>query len=350
MRGNVSAGAAIFAALLVKQAKDWVIWEAIGSPATVAQGKYLKEVIATNSPLPIAGHAALTPDDDGKVSAQILQKALDIEGEILQVAKVEIVEDLQGIDDGACVDLCVAATANGTLTFSARHKTLDVNLTVKVLMDEQCTTTVDITPEILQPPSPNNESWSSSEPQYNSGILLENLDGRWFVKTVYVDSPADKAGVKVYDEVLWIDENHNFYFGSDIPNRLQGKLTESRTISLLRSDGIHTVTLALTEPVYSNDEIALKLKIADATILGSTGRIIQGLLGFANQAIRSEDVASLSRAQAAIDHARELINNNSVNSDELKLQLLCKDSHSDSPTTEYNSIRNYRPLTNFLSK
>lgn len=128
----VSSGAAIYAALLVRQAKDWVIWDALASAVVVVEGSHIKQIIAANSPLPLSGHYTMVSRHDGTCGAKILQYVLDRDGEYVHVASVNLVEQLPP-DNPTSVDLAVTMTADGVLSFTARHKSLDVNLTVETL-------------------------------------------------------------------------------------------------------------------------------------------------------------------------------------------------------------------------
>lgn len=139
LRGEVSAGAAIQAALLVRELKDWVVWDVLASPAYVAQGERMKCVINGNSPTPINGHITLEAGEDGKAQAKIFQRVVDCGSgdEFLCVAKVQTQIPLSPSkkdEDGVCEDVSLAVMANpdGTLQFSARHKRLDTNLPLAV--------------------------------------------------------------------------------------------------------------------------------------------------------------------------------------------------------------------------
>jgi hypothetical protein len=129
---NVSAGAAIHAALLAREARDWVVWDALANPIFVAQGTYFREVVAGNSPVPINGHASLKPATNGSIDATILQMAIDQQKAMVPVARIKLAERLENVDDSASVDLSIMVGSDGTLAFAARHRTLDVNLTVEV--------------------------------------------------------------------------------------------------------------------------------------------------------------------------------------------------------------------------
>ena len=135
--GNISSGAAIQAALLVRQTKDWVVWDAISCPVFAAQAEQVKQVITANSPLPIAGHALLHAAYDGFASSTIYQVSPDRSNDnLVQVATIKITDELAPVADeaelDAVVDLSVQVSSDGTLQFSARHRTLDVNLKVEV--------------------------------------------------------------------------------------------------------------------------------------------------------------------------------------------------------------------------
>ena len=138
---TVSSGAAIQAALLVRELKDWVVWDALASPVYVAQGERMKCVISANSPTPLNGHITLEAGEDGKAQASIFQKVMDVgvENDLVCVAKVAAqipipVAKNTSESDGASGDitLSVMANADGTLKFSARLRSLDTSLPLAV--------------------------------------------------------------------------------------------------------------------------------------------------------------------------------------------------------------------------
>lgn len=146
INGNVSAGAALYAALLSRQTKDWVVWDALANPVFVERGKALVETIAANSPQPINGHVSLPVGKLGKINCIIHQAVVDSEDRLQPVAWVAISEKLEPAKKkDLIVDLATTVTADGMLSFSARHKVLDINLSVEVLpFPEQVNEVVDL--------------------------------------------------------------------------------------------------------------------------------------------------------------------------------------------------------------
>lgn len=270
--GEVAAGAAIYAALLVRQAKDWVLWDALATSVIAAQGATMKEVIAANSPLPINGHATLMPHQDGQAGAMILQRAFDNDHEFEHIASVRILEELPVTESGASVDLTVAGTANGTLSFSARHKALDVNLTVEVLEPEG-----ESTPPIeLDPVVPSTFTATIFHP----GFSLEKIGAQWMVSSVADGTPADTAGIMVYDELLWIDDVHAFH-ANDVLSEICGAYGVVKRLTFLRDDSQFTVELECTVCAELEDESSLTGEVTDATISGDNRKLVRTLLRYA---------------------------------------------------------------------
>jgi molecular chaperone DnaK (HSP70) len=298
--GNVSAGAALQAALLVRQAKDWVIWDTTPNPVIVAQGEHVRQVIGENSPLPISGHATLAPSEDGSINATILEYLSDRDGEYVQVAAVGIVEELPpGEGDSVNVDLTVLATSDGRLDFAARHKSLDVNLTVSVSSPPRDSSNV-ITLEKKDPP-PSAIYWA--------GFWVDSLNGKWVVTRVEYNSPADKAGICIYDELIGVA---GAVIDADFdPNAvLFDSYCTKRQFGFISGSGSKSRTLKFIVEAPSADLNELRLKVADATISGDGRSMVETLLGYAAAAALSEDQDDFTKSGSAIDVAAVITEQN----------------------------------------
>jgi len=280
---DISAGAAIHAALLVRQAKDWVVWDAIANPVLVAQGARIQEVVATNSPLPINGHCNLSPDNEGITEAAIFQRTIERENELVQVAKARVSEQLQHTESGASVDLSVMATANGTLSLSARHKELDVNLTVELVALTEEAEVIDMSPMPVAEAAPAQQAAAAE--LFDPGLTLEKIGSQWFVQSVVENSPAANAGINVYDELISIDDVRVSESGDYVPEMLTGPRSDTtgaaKRLALYRGssgDVGYVADVQCTEPTNRLQPAQIKLAIADAIICGDDRRLVQALL------------------------------------------------------------------------
>jgi hypothetical protein len=125
-----ACGAAIFAALIVRQAKDLAIWDCVATATMVGEEFSIKPLIAEQSPVPISGHFNFKATAD-KAQFQVMQRASSEIG-TRSVCSV-IVQDIPATtDDPRNIDIEVHATADGTLSFNARDIQLDSNLRITV--------------------------------------------------------------------------------------------------------------------------------------------------------------------------------------------------------------------------
>jgi molecular chaperone DnaK (HSP70) len=335
---DVSAGAATFAALLVRQAKDWVVWDAIANPVLVAQGSHIREVIAGNSPLPMNGHAILIPDEDGKTTAMILQKTTDVDNEVVQVAKVNIVEEIRSKDPDANVDLLVHATADGKLMFSARHTTLDVNLTVEVTEVKRERPVLDLTvpgTEEVQDRKPSAITDSGEKPAdaecvplsadaHGCGFTLRNYDGHWNVHSVRELSSAARADVQVFDELIAIDEKPACDLGKNIGIHLFAEKDTVKKCTFQRPGHSYCVELECSTRITLLDPEQMKLRIADATISGDPKRLVQSLIDYAKACQVQSPERAYGDARDALDRAVAIAMAQLSAVDPLRVEALCE--------------------------
>lgn len=301
--GNVSAGAAIYAALLVRQAKDWVIWDALANPVFVVQSNHIREVIGKNSPLPINGHASISPGEDGSAFATIMQRAPDSSDDLIPVASVRIVEELQQTEEGAAVDLSVTATADGILSIGARHKMLDVNLTVETsapFREDQIVVDLDARGTTADaPPIEHIE-------RFGSGITAKKYGAFWLVDAVLENSPASLAGVRVLDEILAVDDIAVEDLGHDVQSNLYGERGCVKRLWLRRNTSVLRVDVQCVLATDSWDQAEFQQFLADATISGDQKRIVRGLLNFAEREMALHPPIISDRALQAITRANEI--------------------------------------------
>ncbi|HEY9715301.1 MAG TPA: Hsp70 family protein, partial [Chroococcales cyanobacterium] len=255
--GNTAQGAATYAGLLTRQIKDWVVWDALSVPIVVAQGSHLKEVISAQSPVPINGHALLAPGEDGTTTASILQRVSDLDDDVVLVANVRIVEELEHVESGSSVDLSVAATADGVLSFSARHKILDVNLTVEVTEPDLPGPLIDLTQR--------SETETAPAEWFGSGIQIGWDGGRWFVLSVDERAQTSKP-INVYDVLISIDDTVVGDLQDNVPEHLLGKSNQRRSLVLSRNGHLFRVKVACVIPYGATTVDQFKQAIADATL------------------------------------------------------------------------------------
>ncbi len=373
---DVSSGAATFAALLVRQAKEWVVWDAIANPVLVAQGSHIREVISVNSPLPINGHAILIPDEHGMTYATILQRITDSNDEIVQVANVKIVEQIQSNDPSANVDLQVHATADGRLIFTARHTLLDVNLTVEVTesvrehpvieffeptasIKNQKTEAVpgtvqdcqeaEVIPDTVQdcqkteavPDTVQDRQTTEAVPDavydcqkteaipdtvHDCGIYLDDNDGLWFVRAVRDGTIAAQAGILVFDELLSVNGVDTFELGKTTPDSLQGDFGAEKVLTLSRAGEKYSVRVQCTVPSGKRQLIQLELDVAEATIAGDPFKLVQALLDYGNACADERSAELYDEARSALSRAVVISRKELKTSNLLRIQALCDQS------------------------
>jgi hypothetical protein len=339
---DISAGAAIYAALLVRQTKNWVVWDAIADPVLVAQGDRIQEVVAANSPLPINGHCNLTPDSNGATEAAIFQREVEGSAELIQVAKAHIAfefatertgsEEPQCTKSGATVDLSVMATANGTLSLAARHKELDVNLTVELVSFKEEPEVIDMSPA-EEPPkliAPSAASQDNTATRLDPGLTLEKIADRWFVDYVVDGSPAAKACINTYDELISID-GHPLTPVTNFGDLVREQLVVDRTSSgettkialgFDRGGTGFDATLECIEPSVRFQPAPLKFAIADAIISGDERRLVQKLLDYAFY-LKSSAPENLDKAVSTITRAMDKAEKSLGSEDILYIRSLC---------------------------
>jgi molecular chaperone DnaK (HSP70) len=331
---DISAGAAIYAALLVRQTKNWVVWDAIADPVLVAQGNRIQEVVAANSPLPINGHCNISPDSNGITEAAIFQREIEGDAELIQVAKAHITEELQSTESGATVDLSVMATPNGTLSLSARHKELDVNLTVELISFKEEPEVIDMTPaeETEALPAAASAVNKDSSTLLDPGLTLEKIADRWFVEDVVENSSAAKAGINIYDELVSIDGypvTPVTNFGDLVREVLTTQPTSAAetvkfALGFDRGGTRFDATLECTEPCDRFQAAHLKFAIADAIIYGDDRRLVQKLLDYAGY-IKSTVPENFDEATSVIKRATEKAGKSFGTEDILYVRALCDD-------------------------
>jgi molecular chaperone DnaK (HSP70) len=307
-RGNVSAGAAIQAALFVRQAKDWVVWDAIANPVLVAQGDHIRQVIAANSPLPINGHANLVPLENGEITSTIFQVATDRGEHLSQVASVKIVEHLPLSETAPTVGFSIAATSNGTLVFSARQKSLDVNLTLDISKPPGLSI-IDLggTPASTQTTADPQTDEVTGE-VFEPGLLLEKVRGEWVVIAVSQGSSAETAGIKVCDIVRKIDDVDLYNIQTHPREQLRGPYRMKRRIELISAslNNPYVVELTCVVPIIQYELDKLRAAIVDSTIDGDNKKLVYQLMEYSYCEGIVSDTGERQRALQAIERAVEV--------------------------------------------
>jgi molecular chaperone DnaK (HSP70) len=312
--GSIASGAATYAALSARQTKDWVLWDSIADPVLVAQGSHVCEVIAGNSPLPINGHAAIAPDDDGKTLAVVLQKSKDREGDVVHVASVRVVEELRHVES-SLVDLSVTATADGTLSFTSRHKGLDLNLTVEVVQPELSEPTlVDLTPTDLRP----DEAKESFDP----GFTLKRYGKRWLVHSVVEGSSASLAGVIVFDELLCEDYELRFICNQSLAV-LKCELNEQIKLVFKRHANIYSGEFVCQSSSNRLSRERLKTTIADSFLNSDYRSLVTALLDYVEYCINVFQQSESEEAEKMLVRAKKIADEEFEPEDMLALRGLC---------------------------
>lgn len=125
-----AAGAAIFAALIVRQTKDFAVWDCLATATMVGEEFSIKPLIAQQSPIPISGHFNFKATSQ-KAQFQVMQRTSD-QASARSVCSV-VVEDIPTTTGTPRnIDIEIHATADGTLSFNARDIQLDSNLKIKI--------------------------------------------------------------------------------------------------------------------------------------------------------------------------------------------------------------------------
>jgi actin-like ATPase involved in cell morphogenesis len=318
--GNVAAGSAIYAALLVRQAKDWVVWDALAAPVFVVQSDHIREVVGKNSPLPINGHASISPGADGKAYATVMQRTMDVEGDLVPVASVHIVEELQQTEEGSAVDLSVAATADGILSFGARHKTLDVNLTVETSPPHrEDQTVINLDGGTVPEPAAIEDlsDW------YGSGITIGTYGDYWLVDSVASESPAAKAGIQIFDELLCVDDHDVNVSEVTTPTWLQGEQGQIKRLWLRRGNTAFELSVTCNLLRDQQTQADFESRITDAAIDGDKHSLSRCLAEYVRHKLKTPDGANDDRVPKAIERIHELAINELQNDAYIRMEALC---------------------------
>lgn len=279
-------GASMFAALQIRQLKGWVVWDVVSNPTIFAQGSKVKQAIAVNSPTPINGYAEFESGDDATVHATILQKRTDNLNEIVEVARLEVKNVSPSPAGTIAVDLAVQCSADGVLTFSARHKQLDVNLPLTLLPPEQGA------PIIVQAPvfdknahktgieptiSRDQDAQREVERLFGVGMEIRLIsNNKWIVDRVEEESPASTANIRLFDEVLTVDAS-----STHMQERLLGLQGTWVHVKLCRGDFEYKVKLKREFSSGTWKKEQLRQLLADAVLAGRDRRLIALLLELA---------------------------------------------------------------------
>jgi molecular chaperone DnaK (HSP70) len=130
---SAALGAALQASLLVNEAKDLVVWDALTIPISVqlADGS-CKTIVRRGTPLPITGYYE-TASIDGTINLQVMQGDSDKAEENALLAELTInnCPPTTAVNDK--VEVAFHVRGDGTIEYSARHVGLGVNLNVSAL-------------------------------------------------------------------------------------------------------------------------------------------------------------------------------------------------------------------------
>jgi molecular chaperone HscC len=299
---DVSTGAALYAALLVRQAKDWVIWDTIGGSVSVAAGDLCKQVIAPDSPMPITGHVTLAPNDTGGVVAQILQADPTSNSDGIVCAVVEIPDVPPTSEDPTCVDLAVHVRADGTLDLSARHKFLDVHLPMKV------------TPPV-----------SIDDLVYDIGVTLKlSPSGVYYVNSVEPFSDAEAAGIEIYDVLIAKNNLRIDPLSTDVFNPLRGKSGEIITLTVARGKERITKDLECKLSRTSWDKSKFESLLLDSVYVDNPNIMITRLLQYAELCAFRSRLPEYGLARKNYERAAKFSREKLSKHDPLRVATLCK--------------------------
>lgn len=219
IEADVFAGATIYAALLAREQKDWVIWDVVTNPILVAQGPNLKQVVSENSSIPSSGHVQIVHKKGECDTATIVQLVADRQRDPEQVALVRAEDSLCEMDDGTLFDLTVSVNADGLLSFNARQADLDTNLTL-------CVEQVLNEPEL-------KELVINHVELYTPPIRVERIKNRLFVVETI---PLKHSHVRVYDEVVSVDGTAIPASEKECAKLLHGSFRQKKTLGFRRGE------------------------------------------------------------------------------------------------------------------
>lgn len=341
-RADIAAGAATYAALLVRQAKDWVVWDLLATAVLVAQGSHMQRVLAANSPVPITGHIDLSTTDEGELTATILESAEANEGTPEAVATVTIAKPVQGPESESSIGLMISVSSSGLLSFSARDKILDVNLTVEVnqphpnnpavielSLHENQPATISQSTATNSTAELTSDRVSSASKQesdlYATGLTVARYGHDWLVESVLEYSPASSAKIDAYDELLSVDGINVAQLEVPtqyrVPMQLLGPPGTFKQLIMRNATEMYACTVECKIPVAPILLETLQKDIAEATVDGDNRRLVSALLEYAF--VRMTDPASYASAEKAIRRALELSTAHLEPSDVLHLRAHC---------------------------
>lgn len=214
-----SAGAAIFAALIVRQTKDLAIWDCVANATMVGEEFSIKPLIAQQSPVPISGHFNFKATAD-KAQFQVVQRS-GRDADARSVCCV-VVEDIPATDVAPrSIAIEVHATADGILSFNARDVQLDSNLRIKV---EPVATEFDVIELVAMEDDKQlddilpavDKASSANDTIKHTGVIVANSNDRWFIALTLpqlgIDLEPGMAVVAINGiPMRHLPENPNFY-------------------------------------------------------------------------------------------------------------------------------------------
>lgn len=269
-----AAGAAIFAALIVRQTKDLAIWDCLATATMVGEEFSIKPLIAPQSPIPISGHFNFKATSQ-KAQFQVMQRTSD-QSSARSVCSV-VVEDIPATTDTPrSIDIEIHATADGTLSFNARDIQLDSNLKIKI---EPTITEYEVM-ELVQMKAEPDVDIDALLPEGGTGLDLAQIgiaivqdERKWIIEMVDDRSVKGKLvpgmvlmgmnGIPIFD--LPYNPNRDLIgtAGEHIEFIVQGeKEGEAKVVSLARNLSLDSwqgtrLEQVITESLIENNYVRL---------------------------------------------------------------------------------------------
>jgi molecular chaperone DnaK (HSP70) len=331
---DVSDGAAIHAALIARQNRDWVVWEAMGSSLFMKFNGKAKRVFPANSPLPLTAHVQLLAKEMRVEHIEFSQQPNGMEKKVIVVAaKASDVPKYR--DKKKKVELTIHMDSDGLMSYACRDAQLDLALPLRSLLIERDNGILPSEP-IKPPPvarenlvrvnTPNPikyvETDEPTQPNANSVYVRRMVDeipvetpyGK-FRPGVSLEGGSTKGSVVRQIEPIVIASTNDLQLydviscirhkevGPPEGDPLHGSFGEEIVFTVVRGEHTTNVALPCVIPALSWRQLDLEARLAEVREEGSQRKIIAQLIQNGSFYAYYADVPDPQRARELLEDA-----------------------------------------------
>ena len=299
---DVSHGAAIYAAVVAGQNRDWVIWEALGSSLFMSFNGKDKRLFPANSPLPLTAHVQLLAKEVRVESIEFTQQPNGMDRSTI-VGKAKVSDVPKYKDKRKKVELSVHIDSDGLMTHSCRDAYLELTLPMYSLLTEQEPGILPAEPVQAQSDSPNPIRYVETEQpaqgrgaqstcrvsrtidessvetpfgKFQPGVMLDaGFTEGSIIRKIEPIVIASTNDLQLYDVVSCIKRKAT---ESPTVYPLQGEFMQEFVFEVVRGPGLKEVVLPCIIPTLSWKQLDLDARLDLVRKQGNPRKIIAQLI------------------------------------------------------------------------